>query len=118
MIFCVPAMLPELYMPSLNWDSDVKADFVATVADVLRGTPVGYHILATCFFFTSFCINWLCRKRSMWCSKEGMILTTQYLKTPPTGQLESFCQGCLYCRASITFRQSKTADSIRSSGDT
>lgn len=51
MIFCVQAMWPELYMPSLNWDSDVKADFVATVADVLRGTPVGYHILATCFFF-------------------------------------------------------------------
>lgn len=54
MIFCVQAMWPELYMPSLNWDSDVKADFVATVADVLRGTPVGYHILATCFFFYLF----------------------------------------------------------------
>lgn len=53
MIFCVQAMLPELYMPSLNWDSDVKADFVATVADVLRGTPVGCH---TCnmFFFLPF----------------------------------------------------------------
>lgn len=54
MIFCVQAMWPELYMPSLNWDSDVKADFVATVADVLRGTPVGYHILATCFFLPLF----------------------------------------------------------------
>lgn len=78
MIFCVQAMLPELYMPSLNWDSDVKADFVATVADVLRGTPVGYYTCNMFFFFTSFCINWLSRKRSMRCNKEGMILTTQY----------------------------------------
>lgn len=51
MIFCVQAMLPELYMPSLNWDSDVKADFVATVADVLRGTPVGYHTCNMFFFY-------------------------------------------------------------------
>lgn len=54
MIFCVQAMLPELYMPSLNWDSDVKADFVATVADVLRGTPVGYYTCNMFFFFHLF----------------------------------------------------------------